>query len=65
MKTKLKNFFFNLQFIFKPWYWIMSGPYSKDIDIIKTIEKNLSNNKNFYDIELITDENDARTSFKL
>ena len=39
--------------------------YSKDIDIIKTIEKNLINNKNFYDIELITDENDSRTSFKL
>ena len=33
MKTKLKNFFLNLQFIFKPWYWIMSGPYSKDMDI--------------------------------
>ena len=33
MKTKLKNFFLNLQFIFKPWYWIMSAPYSKDMDI--------------------------------
>lgn len=33
MKTKLKNFFLNLQFFFKPWYWIMSGSYSKDIDI--------------------------------
>ena len=33
MKTKLKNFFLNLQFIFKPWYWIMNCPYSKDMDI--------------------------------
>ena len=33
MKTKLKNFFLNLQFIFKPWYWIMNNPYSKDMDI--------------------------------
>jgi hypothetical protein len=33
MKTKLKNFFLNLQFIFKPWYWIMSPTYSKDMDI--------------------------------
>lgn len=33
MKTKLKNFFLNLQFIFKPWYWIMNYPYSKDMDI--------------------------------
>ena len=33
MKTKLKNFFLNLQFIFKPWYWIMNSPYSKHMDI--------------------------------
>ena len=33
MKTKLKKFFLNLQFIFKPWYWIMNCPYSKDMDI--------------------------------
>lgn len=33
MKTKLKNFFLNLQFIFKPWYWLMNRPYSKDMDI--------------------------------
>ena len=33
MKTKLKNFFLNLQFIFKPWYWVMNEHYSKDMDI--------------------------------
>lgn len=33
MKTKLKNFFLNLQFIFKPWYWAMNEHYSKDMDI--------------------------------
>jgi hypothetical protein len=33
MKTKLKNFFLNLQFIFKPWYWVMNSSYSKDMDI--------------------------------
>ena len=33
MKTKLKNFFLNLQFIFKPWYWVMNEHYSKDVDI--------------------------------
>lgn len=34
MKTKLKNFFLNLQFIFKPWYWIMNDQYSKEMDIL-------------------------------
>lgn len=33
MKTKLKNLFLNLQFIFKPWYWVMNEHYSKDMDI--------------------------------
>ena len=30
----MKKFFLNLQFIFKPNYWIMNEPYSKEVDLL-------------------------------
>lgn len=42
MKNKIFNALLNLQFIFKPSYWLMNDDYSKELDLI--INKLLDDN---------------------